>query len=222
MKRNIILSLFDYTGNWSRPYRENGYEVIQIDIQRGQDILTWDYKSVPKERVYGILAAVPCTDFAISGARHFKRKDEDGTTEQSKKLVYKTLEIINYFEPTFWVVENPISRIHKCCPELGAVKYKFNPCDFAGYMETEEERNANRYNKQTWLWGNFNAPADRPMEPLQKDNPGWKKYGGKSLKTKNARSVTPLGFAYGFYVTNHNKEIIKSKENPYGLDFEEV
>jgi len=33
MKRNIILSLFDYTGNWSRPYRENGYEVIQIDMR---------------------------------------------------------------------------------------------------------------------------------------------------------------------------------------------
>ena len=207
MKRNIILSLFDYTGNWSRPYRENGYEVIQVDIQHGTDILTWNYKEIPIERVYGILAAVPCTDFAISGARHFARKDADGTTEQSKRLVYKTLEIINYFNPIFWVVENPMSRIHKCCPELGEVKYKFNPCDFAGYGTTDEECDAQRYNKATWLWGNFNTPQEKRLEPLQKECPMWKKYGGKSIKTKNARSATPLGFAYGFYATNHNEEV---------------
>lgn len=112
----IILSLFDYTGNWSKYYRENGYKVIQIDLQHGQDILTWNYKDI--DNVYGILASVPCTDFALSGARHFARKDQDGTTEYSKKLVYKTLEIIDYFKPKFWCVENPMSRIHKVCPEL--------------------------------------------------------------------------------------------------------
>lgn len=205
MKRNIILSLFDYTGNWSRPYRENGYEVIQIDIQLGTDILTWDYKNISRERVYGIIASCPCTDFALSGARHFERKDADGSTEQSKVIVYKTLEIIEYFNPVFWVIENPMSRIHKCVTELGAVKYKFNPCDFAGYLDTKEEQDENRYNKETWLWGEFNKPVARRLEPLQKDNPGWKKHGGKSLKTKNARSITPLGFAYGFYEANKNQ-----------------
>jgi len=35
-----ILSLFDYTGNWSKPYRDNGYNVIQVDIKLGMDILT--------------------------------------------------------------------------------------------------------------------------------------------------------------------------------------
>jgi len=207
MKRNIILSLFDYTGNWSRPYRENGYEVIQIDIQHGTDIMFWNYKAIPRERVFGILAAVPCTDFAISGARHFARKDADGSTKKSIALVYKTLEIIEYFNPVFWVVENPMSRIHKCVPELGAVKFKFNPCDFAGHMNTPEEQDENRYNKTTWLWGKFNGCVTRPMEPLQKDNPGWKKFGGKSLKTKNARSVTPLGFAYGFFYANGGERI---------------
>lgn len=28
------------------------------------------------------------------------------------------------------------------------------------------------------------------------------KFGGKSLKTKNARSVSPLGFCYAFYNAN--------------------
>jgi len=31
----------------------------------------------------------------------------------------------------------------------------------------------------------------------------WKKYGGKSEKTKTARSETPIGFANAFYQANH-------------------
>lgn len=192
-----ILSLFDLTGNWSRPYKENGYNVIQIDLQLGQDILTWDYTKI--ENVYGILAAVPCTDFAVVGGRWWKDKDMDGRTEQSKKLVYKTLEIIDYFKPEFWVVENPVSRIHKCCPELGEVKFKFNPTDFAGYC-TGKEQEENRYNKQTWLWGDFNNPTPKRLEPLpelhdkiwQPLRPDGSKIGWNTLECKNARSATPM------------------------------
>ena len=43
-RRINLLSLFDYTGNWSRPYREAGWHVVQIDILLGQDILEWDYR----------------------------------------------------------------------------------------------------------------------------------------------------------------------------------
>ena len=200
---SIILSLFDYSGNWAFPYKQNGYKVIQIDLQLGQDILTWDYTKIPKDEVFGILAACPCTDFALSGARYFARKDKDGSTDKSKQLVYKTLEIVNYFKPKFWVIENPMSRIHKCCPELGKVKYKFNPTDFAGYLDDISSQNENRYNKQTWLFGQFNIPIKKRLEPLQKYFPGFLNYGGSSLKTKNARSITPLGFAYAFYDSNH-------------------
>jgi hypothetical protein len=164
--------------------------------------MEWDYKTISS--VYGILAAVPCTDFAISGARHFATKDADGTTAKSIALVYKTIEIIHHFNPAFWVIENPMSRIHKCVPELGSVKFKFNPCDFAaynfanGYTDLDEDR----YNKQTWLWGKFNEPVKKYLEPLEKDCPQWRKYGGKSLKTKNARSATPHGFAKAFFEAN--------------------
>lgn len=199
----IIISLFDYTGNWSKPWRENGYDVIQIDIQKGIDILSWNYKEINKDDVYGILASCPCTDFALSGAKHFARKDKDGSTEKSKSLVYKTLEIIEYFKPQFWVIENPMSRIHKLVPGLGEIKYKFNPCDFAGYLEYDQDKE--RYNKMTWLWGNFKNPVKRRLEPLVKESPIFTRYGGKSLKTKNARSVTPLGFAIAFYEANKLK-----------------
>lgn len=193
-----ILSLFDYTGNWSRPYEENGFEVIRVDIKRGIDILTWDYKGI--SGVKGILAATPCTDYAVSGAKHFAAKDADGRTAASQKLVDKTKEIIDYFNPDFWAVENPRSRIHTLNPWLGKPRLKFNPCDYAGYDPNPDD---SRYNKDTWIWGSFNVPEKQYLEPLQKEYPGFTNLGGKSERTKELRSVTPLGFSYAFYEANH-------------------
>jgi hypothetical protein len=206
----VLISLFDYTGNASRPYKENGWDVIQVDIQHGRDILTWDYVKWYISKEYystmpevGIIAMVPCTDYALSGAKHFYCKDTDGTTELSQKLVARTKKIIDFFDDErvlrFWQIENPMSRIHKLNPWMGNPRLKFNPCDYAGYDPAPED---SRYNKMTWLWGKFNIPRKKYIEPISKDNPGWKQYGGKSLKTKNARSVTPLGFAYAFYEAN--------------------
>lgn len=194
--RKVVLSLFDYSGNWSRPYRENGYEVIQADIKLGTDILTWDYKQIPK--VYGILCAVPCTDFALSGAKWFAEKDSDGRTRKSIDLVKKSHEIIKYFNPEFWVIENPMSRMHKLCPFIGEVKFKFHPYEFAQYDPIP--RNS-QYQKTTWLFGKFNNPIKKPMENID----GQKlhnKLGGKSERTKELRSITPLGFAKAFYESN--------------------
>jgi len=140
-----LISLFDYTGNASRPYRENGWDVSQIDIQHGQDFLEWDYKSEFKKRIddfscfpeVGIICMMPCTDYAVSGAKHFKRKDEDGTTAKSQLLVERFREMLNFFIDLrvvrFWQLENPRTRIHTLNPWLGKPLQKFNPCDFAGY-----------------------------------------------------------------------------------------
>lgn len=192
-----IISLYDYTGNWSKPYREAGYNVLQIDIQHGIDILSWDYA---KYSCYGLLIAQPCDNYANSGAKHFAAKDIDGRTAQSQILVAKTKEIIDYYNPHFWALENPKTRIHKLNTWIGQrPKFVFNPCDFAGY---DPVPNNSRYNKETWLFGKFNDPLLFRIAPPLKEYPGWKNLGGKSLKTKNARSITPLGFAYAFYEAN--------------------
>jgi len=212
---NVLISLFDYTGNASKPYKENGWEVMQIDIQHGVDVLEWDYKIwfkgnydwTPENQIrlrIGIIAMIPCTDYALSGAKHFKRKDTDGTTAKSQELVSKIKEIIDFFEAKsvllFWQIENPMSRIHKLNPWMGPPQLKFNPCDYAGKDPIPDN---SRYNKRTWLWGKFNPLQKSYLEPLSNDYPGFKQLGGKSLKTKNARSVTPLGFSYAFYEANH-------------------
>lgn len=192
-----ILSLFDFTGEWSKPWREAGYNVIQMDIQNGHDVHdfsveyfneNWDFSDV-----YGILAACPCTDFASSGARHFAAKDVDGRTEASKELVHQTLRTIEYFRPWgFWALENPVGRIQKLTG-LPDWRMSFHPSHFG-----------EDYTKKTILWGDFNAHA----MPLANADPSqgskmWAKYGGKSMATKNARSATPEGFAYSFFMGNN-------------------
>src|SRR3990170_5054740 len=54
----IILDLCGGTGAWSKPYKDAGYDVRLITLPE-QDVRY--YK--PPDRVYGILAAPPCTEF---------------------------------------------------------------------------------------------------------------------------------------------------------------
>lgn len=89
------------------PYKENGWVVKQVDIKNGIDVLTWDYQTyfallwaADSISEIGIIAMIPCTDYALSGARHFATKDNNGTTENSQKLVAKTKEIIDFLNYT--------------------------------------------------------------------------------------------------------------------------
>lgn len=70
-----ILSLCDYSGVWCAPYREAGYNVVQIDLKHGQDVRLLEF---PGE-VHGILCAPVCTMFARSGAWARKREKQAGT-----------------------------------------------------------------------------------------------------------------------------------------------
>ncbi len=188
-KNKVILSLFDYSGNWPRYYKENGYDVYSLDIKYDIDILTITREDL-HDGIYGILAAPPCTDFSGSGAQYWKIKDEDGRTAQSLALVDKVLEIISWYpELHFWALENPVGRLSTLRPQLGKPWY-FQPHWYG-----------DPYTKKTGLWGNFNK--DLPRNDVAPDPNSWiMKLGGKSEKTKELRSMTPLGFAKAFYEAN--------------------
>lgn len=95
MKR--LLSLFDFTGNWSAPYRAAGWEVVQVDLALGQDILAYDYRQFSPDHFSGILAAVPCTAYSAAGCHLWRKKDAEGVTDHFDRITGKTLEIIKYF-----------------------------------------------------------------------------------------------------------------------------
>ena len=63
-----ILSLFDYSGSWSQPYVDAGYEVVRVDLKStGQDVRLITRDRLPGG-VVGVMAAPPCTDFEITAS----------------------------------------------------------------------------------------------------------------------------------------------------------
>lgn len=147
-----LLSLFDYSGEWSRPYYENGWNVFQWDIKLDEyldvnRIETAEQALEEFEDINGILAAVPCTEFTVAGAQYWNMKDADGRTAAACQLVYQTLKLVNLFTPTdpdydevfFWSLENPVGRLSKLIPEVGLPWY-FNPHEFAGYLNPTKKQ----------------------------------------------------------------------------------
>lgn len=196
----VILSLFDFSGHWPKYYKDNGYTVYCIDIKHGIDILEFFASDIPHDSVYGILAAPPCTDFSGSGAQYWKIKDADGRTDVSLALVDRVLDLVDHFNPKFWALENPAGRLSTLRSQLGKPWY-FQPHEVAGWCETRELQAHERYTKKTGLWGKFNIPEKKDLGNDPSNN--WiMKLGGKSERTKELRSMTPLGFARAFYESN--------------------
>jgi hypothetical protein len=225
-----VLSLFDHSGAWCLPFEQAGWNVVQMDLKLGDDVrelsARWFLEGLLQQypTIDGLLAAPPCTDFSRSGAGHWARKDQDGTTARAVELVYQVLRTVDFLQPDFWAVENPIGRLPRLAPEIGEKKLTFDPWEFGGWTDvTEEERDrlavlgatphdqmtsedvglvkrANAYTKRTVLWGCFQPPEKRPVPLVRTTAQGsWlMALGGKSERTKEVRSVTPEGFARAF------------------------
>ena len=185
MLMGTILSLCDFTGNWSRPYELAGYQVIRIDLQNGQDVRLLQHIDEP---VHGILAAPPCDHFALSGARWWEGKGE-GKLIDGLAVVDACLRQIAIHRPEWWALENPVGRLRNY---LGPPKWKFNPCEFG-----------DPYKKKTLLWGHFTPPV--PIISITARNPVEASLGSMmhtSVRNKAKRSETPPGFSQAFFEAN--------------------
>jgi hypothetical protein len=186
-----VISLFDASGEWSKPWAEAGFKVVTYDLQTGDDIRNFSASSLLEEHgndnVWAVLAAPPCTDFASSGAQYWKSKDEDGRTKISNELVQQVIKTVELLRPAVWAMENPVGRMAKL-NQLPPAQLIFQPILYG-----------NPYTKKTLLWGNFNNKLPQaPVEPTE---------GSKIIKitgkNKYERSLTPDGFAYSFFVANN-------------------
>jgi len=190
MKTNIILDLCGGTGAWSKPYKDNGYDVRNITLP-DYDVRTY----IPPDKVYGILAAPPCTMFSFARARRGVKIPRD--LKGGMGLVYACLRIIWQCQYTikneasktttlkFWALENPNGFLKHF---LGKPSFIFDPWEFC-----------DMYKKKTHLWGWFNNP--KKCWFVKPDVP---KFGYNQNIKSNARdrSITPQGFAKAFYEAN--------------------
>jgi hypothetical protein len=131
--KTIIHACAD-TGSDSKPYKDNGYNVILV----GSDIGVENY--TPPKEVYGVFANPVCTEFSTARSNGKARNPDEGMF-----LVEHCLRIIEACNPTFWVIENPAKGVLK--NYLGAPQYEYEPWWYGS-----------PWTKRTALWGKFNIP----------------------------------------------------------------
>ena len=102
------MDLFTGTGSVAKQLREMGYEVITLDVNQNKnpdiciDVLQWDYKKdFPKGHFRVIAAGPPCEEYSTAKTR------QPRDFEKADKIVEKTIEIIKWFDPPVWWIENP-------------------------------------------------------------------------------------------------------------------
>lgn len=204
--RDIILCLYDLTGNMARPWVEAGYTAVLVDLQHpagitesdgviriGADIRNgWLPPREMIDRIAFVAAFPPCDHLAVSGARWFKGKGLRKLA-LSIDLFATAAELCEWLDVPY-IIENPVSTISTYWRKPDAV---FHPHHFT-LLEPDDN-----YTKQTCLWtgGGFVMPESchdftlgKPDDRIHKAAPG--------PDRANFRSATPMGFARAVFRAN--------------------
>ena len=113
-----LLDLYTGTGSVAKVAREMGYEVTSLDLSGADiniDVLTWDYTQYPTGHFDTIWASPPCQYFSCARRSNIGRYGITRETIESDIIDYglpvlrKTEEIIQYFQPKSWFIENPFT-----------------------------------------------------------------------------------------------------------------
>lgn len=212
----IVIFLFDYTCEAAKPWAEAGYLCYCVDSQHldgeskdgniikvGADVKTW---MPPKGNIVFVGAFPPCTDVAVSGAAHFKKKGLSAIIG-ALQLFEAAVRIAEGANAPYFL-ENPVSTVSSYWRKPD---YIFNPYEYGAYLPKDDVNPVSdlipardAYPKKTCLWtGNgFVMPEKKPVDCPAGYSPMHKKLGGKSVKTKNIRSATPRGFAMAVFEAN--------------------
>ena len=163
-----------------------------------------------------VVSFAPCTDLAVSGAAHFKKKLERDPDCQNRAV--RMARLASQFECPY-AVENPVSVLATLWrkPDM-----YWHPWEYSSHCPTGPHPEfpdvippQDLYPKKTGLWcGNGFVVPTKDVHTIgaykiPKVFPGHTKLGGKSARTKYIRSLTPRGFAQAVF--DSNKDDIMSK-----------
>ncbi len=104
-----VLVACEYSGRVRDAFRRHGHDAWSCDLLECEADPRWHYQA-PVEAVLGdgwdlMIAHPPCTHLAVSGSRHFHRKQR----EQAEALDFVRLLMASPIDR--WCIENPVSII---------------------------------------------------------------------------------------------------------------
>ena len=158
-----LLELFSGTHSVGNVATTMGYEVISVDIDdyKGKykpthkvDIMEFNYKQYSPDEFEIIWASPPCLYYSVLQYSWYGRKKKGGlyTKEQhmaelliADNWVKKTLEILDFFKPKKWFMENPRGGLLKSREFMLNLPYV--DVDYCRYCDWG-------YRKQTRIWTN--------------------------------------------------------------------
>ena len=111
------------------------------------DSLEWDYKQFDRNHFDFIWSSPPCTEYSrakTTGIRNI---------EYANSIVSKTIEIIKYVNPKYFVIENPQTGLLKNQEFMN--EFDFEDVDYCKYGFS--------YRKRTRLWNNITKWKPRDL-----------------------------------------------------------
>ena len=190
-----VLELFAGSKSIGNVAESLGLQVFSSDIEQFGgidyvvDILDFDLSKVPFVPDI-IWASPPCTGFSVAAiGHHWEIIDglhipKTDTAKLGIKLVQKTLEIIAYFKPKYWFMENPRGVLRKL-PIVANL-----PRNSVTYCQYGDQRM-----KPTDIWTNNDLWIPRPMckngDPCHISAPRGSRTGTQGLANAYERSKIP-------------------------------
>jgi len=152
-----VLELFSGTRSIGKCCDQLGWESVSVDLilpaDHKVDIMDFDYKQYDKDYFDIIWASPPCTEYSklqdcwlnrMRKGEIYTKEIQEANMKEADKLVLKSLEIINYFNPTYWFIENPLGKL-KDRPFMKDLNmYKVDYCMYSDWG----------YRKRTCIWTN--------------------------------------------------------------------
>ena len=144
------LELFSGTQSFSKGIKrlDAAHDCVTVDIlpkfrpSIRANILTWNYKVFPPGHFDIIWCSPPCTEY--STAKTIGVRD----LESADACVRACWEIIDYFQPATWILENPqTGLLSKRMLSLRPDAQQFYDADYCAYGKP--------YRKRTRFWTNF-------------------------------------------------------------------
>jgi hypothetical protein len=200
-----LLELFSGTHSIGKVADEFGYDIVSVDMVEGdsspfnnykspchiqENIMTWDYKIYPPHTFDVITASPVCLWWSHLRVCWVNRKSSkinpDGSIvthadlqrdidNLGKPMVDKVIEILEYFEPKHWWIENPsLSRMKDYISETHTKYDKPTVVDYCAYgLELK---------KPTRIWTNI------PFIPKKCIGEGCNHIQFKSLSTSSSNN----------------------------------